>query len=401
MFHPYAMLLRLRALVATEQLKQAEVDLVGMQRACAAMKDNAMAGKLGSYATDLLSNTHRAAANKLRDEADGKDADAVLAAEAGDAARAAALRKQADALKAKATTHANKALTIITSAITTNPNLPFEKYYYVIAEFHSQGRFNELTRYLNLFLDRFGNKEGLTQGQSDKVDGAHIMLGEAYLESGQFKQAYDVSVERLETLARTGEPGKTPQEYWLLQKHIGVSAQHLATTASDAEEKKKYVATALDKFLELRSRLKKGSPDWWEVTIGAVEMQNLAGRHADNLVVIKRTLATRPGLGGSAFRERYVRVLEEMYARLEDKPKKAQALGLLMKIRIVDLEQLRKDKKSSEILDMVRSIGTVAADYGGLDTRRKLRVFVTFAMKHAKDEETAKSAERLLDKLKD
>jgi hypothetical protein len=71
-----------------------------------------------------------------------------------------------------------------------------------------------------------------------------------------------------------------------------------------------------------------------------------------------------------------------------------------MKILNADLEQLSKDNKCDEILDVVRFVGTVAPDYGGPENQAKLRAFVIFAMKNAKDEETRKSAADLFDELR-
>ena len=399
--HPYAMLLRVRSLVATKRLEQAEIDLVVMQRACAAMKDKAMARKLGDFATDLLSNAHVRAANRLRTEAKKSDAEAEKAAQTGDLVRARALRKRAAEQGAEAATHANKALNVITSALTANPNLPYDKYYYVVAELRLQGRFNELPRYLKLFIKQFGDKKGLTPRQAAEVDGAHVMLGEAYIESGQFKQAYDACVERFKTLdAEYKKTNEAPPEYWGLQKQIAVSAQQLAKAARDDAEKQKYVKVALRMFLDLRGKLKRGSPHWWEVTIGAVETQNIAGGHADNILVVKRTLATRPELGGGAFRERYVRVLGEICTALKDKDGRTQAFQLLMQVRTADLVRLSKEKKDAGILDVVRSIGRIAPDYGGRENREKLRAFVTSVLKATADDQMAKDATELLGTLK-
>ena len=180
-----------------------------------------------------------------------------------------------------------------------------------------------------------------------------------------------------------------------------MSAHQLAKAAADDAEKKKYLATAMEKYLDVRSRLRRDSDDWWDVTIGAVEVQNLAGRHADNLMVVRRIIDIQPALGGSRIRKRYISVLEEMCSKLEGKAKKARAFGLLMEILTADLKQLRTDKKYDEILDVIRFIGTVAPDHGGPENVKKLRVFVVFAMKNAKgDDALLKKATELLDELK-
>jgi hypothetical protein len=71
-----------------------------------------------------------------------------------------------------------------------------------------------------------------------------------------------------------------------------------------------------------------------------------------------------------------------------------------MQIRTADLARLSKEKKHAEILDVVRSIGRIAPDYGGRENREKLRAFVTSVLKATADDEMAKDATELLDTLK-
>ncbi|MFH1730599.1 MAG: hypothetical protein ABIF82_02980 [Planctomycetota bacterium] len=400
-FHPYALFDRVKALVAIGRLEQAEADLIEMQRACADMKDKKKAGLMGSYAIELLSNAHRKAAAALRADAADKDAQAAKTA---DAEQAAALRKQADELRAQAVTVVNKALDVVAAAISANPdNIPYDKFWFVIVELLHQKRPNELSRFAQIFLDRFGDKKGLTPKQANEVDDVVIMLIDAYGDSGQNKEAYDAAVETYKILddefnKAGGDINKAPRHYWTVQKQIAGGARILAQ--QDGADKEKYLNVAMRMYGDLRKVLKTGSDDWWDITISMIEVQNIAGRYEGNILPIKRTLATQPGLGGGEFRERYTRALEDMYEHLKGNKNGSTALELLLRIRTADLETRRNEKKYAEMLRVIRSVGEIAGDYGGDDTRKKFEEFAAHVLKNAKDAAITRDAEELLKKLR-
>ena len=400
-FHPYTLYNRVKALVALGRLEQAEADLIEMQRACAGIKDKKKAELMGPYATDLLSNAHRRAGAALRADAAAKDA---RAAKAADPKQAAALRKQADELKAQAVTVVNKAVTVVAAAIGANPNnIPYDKFWFVIVELMRQKRPNELSRYAKLFLGRFGDKKGLTPQQANEVDDTWIILIDAYRNSGQNREAYDTAVERYKELDAEfkntgGDINKAPRHYWTVQKRIARGARALALEGG--ADKEKYLSVAMRMYGDLRKVLKKGSGDWWDVTIGMIEAQNSAGRYEGNILSIKRTLATRPGLGGGEFRDRYAQALEDMYKHLKGKESGPATLELLLRVRTADLEALRAAKEHAEMLRIIRSVGEAAADYGGAAARKKFEEFAAHVLKNAGDAAVRRDADVLLKRLR-
>ncbi len=395
-FHPYALVLRVEALVATGRLAEAQADLLALQHVCAAMKDKKKAGEIGSRAINLLVNAQIQTAGTARKNASAKDAQA---AQAADPKKADALRKEAAALRAKATDHANKALGVLMPAINANPNLPYAQIYYVIVELRRQGRFNELSLYLKIYLDRFDGDKDLTAAQTREVADASIMLAEAYVMSGQHQKAYDTSAGRLKALeAIQRKTGKTPPQIWTVRKWIAKSALHLAK--GGGAEAKTHATEALDTYLKLRGVLKRGTDDWWDVTVGALEAQNVLDMHRENVLSVKRLLMTRPDLGGAAHRERVVAVLAEIVRELTGKAPGPDALQLLVDIRLADLKALREAKGLDGILARIESVRKVAADCGGPENREKLISFATFALENTKDEGIAKRAAALLKKLR-
>ena len=239
-----------------------------------------------------------------------------------------------------------------------------------------------------MFLKKFGDNKGLTPKQAKQINDARVMLGEAYYRSGEYEQAYEV-LKKLSTAMDAADP-----RYWSVKSYLAESAQRLGSKSED------YVEEALSILLELQGLLKEHTEDWGDVTADIAEVRNTLGRYDDNLLVIRRTVATWKGLD-RAIRARYAAVLEKIYNDAEDDEDRDDALGLLVEVKVAELNQLAREKRYHDMFRVISDFRVIAIDYGGAENRKKFHAIVKNIGKTAKDPQTIKEAEKLAEELKD
>ncbi len=404
MLHPYIVLQRVRCLAGTGELGKAQGELRTLEKLAGDMEDTGAGEKLLDYGRDLVFRSYAEQAGRLGEEASQKEALAKKA----DKAQGEVLRKEAAVKKAQSLEAVNNGLNVIMATLTKSPGqMSYEQFVWVVRALHETGRNNELRQALEVFLKKFGDGKGLTPKQIGDMEEARVLLGTARYQSGEYQEAYRIfkyALEGMEEAAKKDPRVKRDARYAWLKLNVAKSAKALAG------QSKAYRDEAMEIFVELRGSLESGTGDWWDVSVGILEIRNARGEYADNLWTIGQMLPRLKQPGEGAVRNRYILVLEEIYRRAPAKEQQEEAMKYLLDLHESELDDLGKEaekqqgaerqKLYKEIVRVVQDFRLIDAGFGGTRGRELFRKAVDKVIGNATDEETKKAAERLRNDLR-
>lgn len=404
--HAYVFYNRVRAFVELGELEKAETELVQLKRAASQLTETDAerqeeAKQLVSYPNDLLFRAYVDRSQTLRKE-EAELREQARALGAGNEEAAKLLLEKADEAKTRADQYSDRALDIVAAAFAENPNQPFDKFLYVIYQYHRQNRPNDLRLYLELFLKRFGSDETLTPAQREEVDKARTLIGLTLFACGDFRLAEQALREReaaldraFEELRKRDREAKRSPEYWTVRLHLAKAAKELAAESGEHWNR------AMAIFVDLHKQLEEYSDNWWDVTASIAELRDIREEYDDTLLVVGRYVAVRPQLGGPAIRARYIQLLKQILRR-GNKEQKSKALNLAVQIELAGVEELRADQQmqiSVKHERILRGIDSVRIDYGTDVDMTRFREIVKEVVDNAVDERMKQEAQELLKKI--
>ena len=399
-WHPYVTEQRVRAHIGLNNLSGASAELAGLATQGAKLDDSDRSRQITERASEIVFAAYDGKAREFKKEAADKEAEAAKTA---DPAQAKKLRAEAGEKLGDAAAAVQGAVDAIIAGTADVNGLAYEKLLYVIYQYDWLGRRGDLIQYLGIFLDKFGDRKDLTPEQREDVAKAWIMLGITHFNAGQWEQANAVLQKRREVLdaehaqlvKKIPSATRAP-DYWTVLLYIGQSAKALAAESEDRARE----ATGI--FEEIRKRMQRRSPDWWNLSADIIEVQNMRQWDDGTLIIASRTLATDTTLGGHAVRARYAAVLKDIYKRVEtDEKRRREVVGYLAQIYLADLDEFANGNQYADMIRLVLDLGAMEPDFAGAENRKKLRPFVQTVATNATDPVIRGEAERLLEKMKD